>query len=73
MNIYAARCCFFHPERINIQEPSLDLCQLGELGFFRPDFEKFPCSKVAMEVARGRQSQGIAYHAANEIEGLNVK
>jgi 1-deoxy-D-xylulose-5-phosphate reductoisomerase len=64
---YAARYCLFYPERVVVREPSLDLFQLGELQFFRPDFEKFPCLKLAMEVAQGKQSQRIAYNAANEI------
>jgi 1-deoxy-D-xylulose-5-phosphate reductoisomerase len=64
---YAARYCLFYPERIDVREPSLDLFQLGELQFFHPDFEKFPCLKLAMEVAQGKQSRRIAYNAANEI------
>jgi 1-deoxy-D-xylulose-5-phosphate reductoisomerase len=64
---YAARHCLFYPERVAIQEPSLNLFQLADLKFFPPDFEKFPCLKLAMEVARGKQSQHIAYNAANEI------
>jgi 1-deoxy-D-xylulose-5-phosphate reductoisomerase len=64
---YAARYCLFYPKRIAVREPSMDLFQLGELQFFRPNFEKFPCLKLAMEVAQGKQSQHIAYNAANEI------
>jgi 1-deoxy-D-xylulose-5-phosphate reductoisomerase len=64
---YAVRCCLFYPERVAVREPSLDLFQLDELQFFRPDFEKFPCLRLAMEVAQGKQSQRIAYNAANEI------
>ncbi|MDR0740291.1 MAG: 1-deoxy-D-xylulose-5-phosphate reductoisomerase [Puniceicoccales bacterium] len=64
---YAARYCLFYPERVAVREPSLDLFQLGELQFFRPDFEQFSCLKLAMEVAQGKQSQRIAYNAANEI------
>ncbi|MDR0418276.1 MAG: 1-deoxy-D-xylulose-5-phosphate reductoisomerase [Puniceicoccales bacterium] len=64
---YAARYCLFYPERIDVQEQSLDIFQLNELQFFRPDFEKFPCLRLAMEVARSKQSKRIAYNAANEI------
>jgi 1-deoxy-D-xylulose-5-phosphate reductoisomerase len=64
---YAARYCLFYPERVDAREQSLDLFRLGELQFFCPDFEKFPCLKLAMEVARGKQSQRIAYNAANEV------
>jgi 1-deoxy-D-xylulose-5-phosphate reductoisomerase len=64
---YAVRYCLFYPERIAVREPSLNLFQLDELRFFRPDLEKFPCLKLAMEVAQGKQSQRIAYNAANEI------
>ncbi|MDR1906899.1 MAG: 1-deoxy-D-xylulose-5-phosphate reductoisomerase [Puniceicoccales bacterium] len=64
---YAARHCLFYPERVDAQEASLDLFQLGELRFFRPDLEKFPCLKLAMEVAKRKQSTHIAYNAANEV------
>ncbi|MDR2812749.1 MAG: 1-deoxy-D-xylulose-5-phosphate reductoisomerase [Puniceicoccales bacterium] len=64
---YAARYCLFYPERVDVQEQSLDLFRLDELQFFRPDLEKFPCLKWAMEVASSKQSKRIAYNAANEV------
>ncbi|MDR1366701.1 MAG: 1-deoxy-D-xylulose-5-phosphate reductoisomerase [Puniceicoccales bacterium] len=64
---YAARYCLFYPERINVSEQSLDIFQLNELRFFRPDFEKFPCLRLAIEVAQSKQSKRIAYNAANEV------
>jgi 1-deoxy-D-xylulose-5-phosphate reductoisomerase len=64
---YPVRHCLFYPERIAGQEPSPNPFQWVDLKFFQPDFEKFPCLKLAMEVARGKQSQHIAYNAANEV------
>ncbi|MDR1591156.1 MAG: 1-deoxy-D-xylulose-5-phosphate reductoisomerase [Puniceicoccales bacterium] len=64
---YAARYCLFYPKRVDAREQSLDLFHLGDLQFFRPDLEKFSCLKLAMEVAQGKQSQRIAYNAANEV------
>jgi 1-deoxy-D-xylulose-5-phosphate reductoisomerase len=64
---YAARYCLFYPERIGVEESPLDLYNLSGIEFFRPDLEKFPCLKLAMEVAKAKQSKCIAYNAANEV------
>ncbi|MDR2807118.1 MAG: 1-deoxy-D-xylulose-5-phosphate reductoisomerase [Puniceicoccales bacterium] len=64
---YAARHCLFYPERTETQEPSLDLYQIGSLNFERPNEKRFPCLHLAMEVAKGKQSEHIAFNGANEI------
>ncbi|MDR1435560.1 MAG: 1-deoxy-D-xylulose-5-phosphate reductoisomerase [Puniceicoccales bacterium] len=64
---YAARHCLFYPERIALEEQSLDLYQLGSLDFEYPDLERFPCLRLAIEVAKEKQSRHIAFNAANEI------
>ena len=37
-----------YPERIPLDPPPLDLGKIGNLTFYPPDFEKFPCSKLAI-------------------------
>ncbi|MDR3317276.1 MAG: 1-deoxy-D-xylulose-5-phosphate reductoisomerase [Puniceicoccales bacterium] len=64
---YAARYCLFYPERIDISEPSLNLFQLESLRFEHPDLERFPCLRLALAVAKEKQSKHIAFNAANEI------
>ncbi|UPA28484.1 MAG: 1-deoxy-D-xylulose-5-phosphate reductoisomerase [Verrucomicrobiota bacterium] len=65
---YAARACLFFPERgIAPQSEKLDLALLGSLHFYAPDLKKFPCLRLAYEVARRKQSLHIAYNAANEV------
>ncbi|MDR2201067.1 MAG: 1-deoxy-D-xylulose-5-phosphate reductoisomerase [Puniceicoccales bacterium] len=64
---YATRHCLFFPERGDVEEPSLDLYELAALKFERPDGERFPCLRLAMEVARERQSKHIAFNGANEV------
>jgi 1-deoxy-D-xylulose-5-phosphate reductoisomerase len=61
------RHCLFYREHIDAQDASLDLFQLGELPFFWCDLERFPCRRLAMEVAKSKQSTYITYNAANEV------
>ncbi len=56
-----------YPERIVSGVPSLNLATAGSLTFFQPDFEKFPCLKLAFEAARLRQSMPAVMNAANEV------
>ncbi|MBQ0104723.1 MAG: 1-deoxy-D-xylulose-5-phosphate reductoisomerase, partial [Armatimonadetes bacterium] len=41
-----------YPERAENGLESLDLAQLGSLHFGKPDYEKFPCLKIAFDVLR---------------------
>lgn len=56
-----------HPERIEAGVPPLDLCRIGRLDFDRPDFDRFPCLRLAYEVlGRGGNAPAVL-NAANEI------
>jgi len=56
-----------YPERIKTGVKSLQLSKIKELTFFDPDFEKFPCLKLAFEVARKGRTYPAVLNAANEI------
>jgi len=55
------------PDRIDSGVSSLDLISGGSLEFFAPDYQRFPCLRLAMEaVAQGGTAQ-ITLNAANEV------
>ncbi|MGI1678530.1 MAG: 1-deoxy-D-xylulose-5-phosphate reductoisomerase [Cellvibrionaceae bacterium] len=55
------------PKRIDSGVSSLDLISGGALEFFAPDYQRFPCLRLAMEaVAQGGTAQ-ITLNAANEV------
>lgn len=55
-----------YPERIETGATSLNLFEHKELTFFEPDFEKFRCLYLAVEVAKKGQTYAAALNAANE-------
>lgn len=56
-----------YPERICSGVGALDFTSMAELSFFKPDFERYPCLKLA--IAAGEEGQGacVILNAANEI------
>lgn len=57
----------YYPERkVSTQVPLLDLIAAGTLTFQAPDFERFPCLRLATEVARRDDSAPAVLNAANE-------
>lgn len=56
-----------HPRRITTGTRRLNLPERQHLTFFAPDFVKFPCLKLAFEVARLGQSLVPVLNAANEV------
>ena len=44
-----------------------DLLSVGKLEFEKPDFDRFPCLKLAYDVAKKGQSYPIVLNAANEV------
>ncbi len=56
-----------YPERIDSATPVFDLTKLQQLNFNVPDFERFPCLKLAFQALRAGQPACIALNAANEI------
>ena len=55
-----------YPERIE-SELTFDMAQLGHLEFEQPDFERFPCLRLAYEAAEIGGAHCIALNAADEI------
>jgi len=56
-----------YPERLPVVMPQLDLIEQGELTFFKPDLEAFPCLEIAVEAGRRGGGAPIAVNAANEV------
>ncbi len=55
------------PERISSGVAQLDLTKIGKLDFEAPDFERFPCLRLAYEALRAGGSAPAILNAANEI------
>lgn len=56
-----------YPERINSGVPPIDLIQIAQLSFERPDFLRFPCLKLAYDALQAGGSAPAIMNAANEI------
>ena len=54
-----------HPEKNSVE--SLNLAKLGSISFGEPDFERYPCLKIAMEAARAGEGACIAISSADEV------
>lgn len=55
------------PNRVTSGVKPLDFCQLSALTFSAPDYERYPCLKLAMEAFEQGQAATTALNAANEI------
>jgi 1-deoxy-D-xylulose-5-phosphate reductoisomerase len=55
-----------YPERVE-SDLSFDMSTLGQLNFEPPDFERFPCLRLAYEAAEIGGAHPIALNAADEI------
>jgi 1-deoxy-D-xylulose-5-phosphate reductoisomerase len=56
-----------HPERLPLASPRLELAELGQLDFEKPDLEKFPCLQLAFEALAGSEEAPAILNAANEV------
>jgi 1-deoxy-D-xylulose-5-phosphate reductoisomerase len=56
-----------YPERIESGVSALDLAQIGQLAFARPDFKRFPCLKLAYDALRTGGTAAATLNAANEV------
>ncbi|MBX9720516.1 MAG: 1-deoxy-D-xylulose-5-phosphate reductoisomerase, partial [Candidatus Obscuribacterales bacterium] len=57
----------YYPERkISTQVPLLDLIKAGSLTFEAPDYDRFPCLRLAKEIADKDDSSAAVLNAANE-------
>ncbi len=55
-----------YPERVE-SDLTFDIASLGQLHFEPPDFERFPCLRLAYEAAEKGGAHSIALNAADEI------
>ncbi len=61
-------CALAYPERLpEPVAPLLDLPSYGELTFGRPDMERFPCLRLAMEAGRAGGTMPAVMAAADEV------
>ena len=56
-----------HPERLPLDLPSLDLAEIAQLDFEKPDHERFPCLGLAFEALSGSEEAPAVLNAANEV------
>jgi 1-deoxy-D-xylulose-5-phosphate reductoisomerase len=55
-----------YPERVE-SDLTFDLEKLSYLNFSPPDFDRFPCLRLAYEAAEAGGTAGVALNAADEI------
>ncbi len=59
--------CLAWPDRIDAGVAPLNLADIAQLNFEKPNYDRFPCLQVAIEAAKQGGSYGIWINAANEI------
>ncbi len=58
----------FYPQRVaSSRVPRLDLASIARMTFEEPDTDRFPCLKIASEIARHEDTMPCVLNAANEI------
>jgi 1-deoxy-D-xylulose-5-phosphate reductoisomerase len=55
------------PNRVKSGVKPLDFCKLSSLTFSEPDYDRYPCLKLAMNAFDQGQAATTALNAANEI------
>ncbi len=55
------------PQRVKSGVKPLDFCKLSSLTFSEPDYDRYPCLKLAMKAFDQGQAATTALNAANEI------
>lgn len=56
-----------YPERMESGVKHLELSEIGKLTFEEPDYQKFPCLRIATEVNQFGDIAGCVMNAANEV------
>ncbi len=59
--------CLSYPQRISSGVEPLDFFKVGQLSFCEPDYQRFPCLKLAIEACEQGQEATTVLNAANEI------
>ena len=63
---FAIQYALTWPQRLPSKLPRMDLAELGSLSFAAPDFDKFPCLRLAYEAGKAGASYPAVLNAANE-------
>jgi 1-deoxy-D-xylulose-5-phosphate reductoisomerase len=66
MRVPIAHCLGF-PHRLAAPTPRLDLAAIGTLTFERPDYERFPALKLALDALKAGGAMPTVLNAANEM------
>lgn len=56
-----------YPERVKSDFPRMDFLKYNTLNFEEPDFEKFECLKLCLDVLRSGGTYPVVLNAANEV------
>jgi 1-deoxy-D-xylulose-5-phosphate reductoisomerase len=56
-----------HPERADVEVPTLDLARTGRLDFEQPDLDAFPCLRLARAAGRAGGTAPCVLNAADEV------
>ncbi len=56
-----------YPDRADVEVPTLDLAQAGELTFAEPDTDTFPCLRLAREAGGAGGTAPCVLNAADEV------
>lgn len=56
-----------YPQRVKAGVAPLDFTQVGELSFLQPDYQRYPCLKLAIDACYEGQHATTALNAANEV------
>jgi 1-deoxy-D-xylulose-5-phosphate reductoisomerase len=64
---HAIQYALTYPERKKSRIEPFNLCNVGSLSFEEPDFERFPCLRLAYEALRQGGTMPTALNAANEM------
>lgn len=56
-----------YPYRVDLDTKRLDFAEIGNLDFFKPDYNKFPCLRIATEAISKGGNLPCSMNAANEV------
>ncbi len=63
----AIETALFYPEHARDSVSPLDIKQIGHLDFSEPDYDRYPCLKIAIDAANSGEGACIAISAADEV------
>lgn len=56
-----------YPERRDLVLPELNFFKLQNMNFYKPDFDKFPCLRLAVDAIKKKGTYPVVLNAVNEI------